>query len=208
MLGAIVVSGERETSYGDLRLAVTSGRVDEVRVVGGLDPAARGHALAEVHWRDGLVRRVTEVDEASSRRMARQAGQAGYDGPVVVGRIDDRLAELDPELSATREGDVRGHAAFGSWRLPSWCGPVVLVVAIGALALLIAGPQPWRATRWAWFWLLWLAAPVGLLAFLLLGGPTRLWPPARPAARLTGGRAFLLALLAGLALGSLAVDLP
>jgi hypothetical protein len=75
-------------------------------------------------------------------------------------------------------------------------------VALSAFVLLVVGPQPWRATRWAWFWLLWTAPPLGILAFLLLGGSTRLWPPARAEARLTGGWAFLLTILLGMALSA------
>jgi hypothetical protein len=62
------------------------------------------------------------------------------------------------------------------------------------LAFLVGGPQPWRATRWAWFWLGF--PPVGVLAHLLLSGPTPGLPaPRRPDRRLTGGWAFLIYLV-------------
>jgi hypothetical protein len=43
--------------------------------------------------------------------------------------------------------------------------------SIGAFLLLLAGPQPRRATKWGWFWLFSLgrSAGLGILAFLLLG---------------------------------------
>ena len=63
-----------------------------------------------------------------------------------------------------------------------------------ALWLVVNGPRPWRATRGGWSWL--LASPVGVLAFLVLSGPT---PPLRAppvtGRRLTGGRALLLSIV-------------
>ena len=38
----VLVAGERAASYADLRAAVADGRVDEVRVEGGLDRPGRG----------------------------------------------------------------------------------------------------------------------------------------------------------------------
>lgn len=68
---------------------------------------------------------------------------------------------------------------------------------IATLVLLVTGPQPRLATKWAWFWLLGVG-PLGL-AFLLLE-PVPVWLrealPAR--SRLTGGWAFLLMVVAGL----------
>lgn len=74
------------------------------------------------------------------------------------------------------------------------------VASLAALILLIAGQQPRLATKWAWFWLAW-AVPVAWLVFVILEptlwGRSRPEPP--PSRRLTGGWAFLLALvLAGL----------
>ena len=57
------------------------------------------------------------------------------------------------------------------WQVPDPIGIVAFVLHLAGLALLVTGPQPWRATRWAWFWLL-LLPPVGSIAFLLLSGPT------------------------------------
>ena len=44
-------------------------------------------------------------------------------------------------------------------------------------------------------WLTLLGGPIGCLAFLLLGGPLGLWPPKDLTRRLTGGWAFLLAMV-------------
>lgn len=189
LLGTILVAGERPTSYAELRAAVADGRVDEIRVEGGLSGQVLGAAGATVHWRDGLMGRVTSVTEATSRRDARLAGMTG---PVLEGRVDDKLTELDPGLRSTRSGDWSSYNEIGPWRVPQWTSAASVVLYLGVLCLLVGGPKPWRATRWAWFWLLGSVPFVGALAFLLLGGSTSVLPPARPERRLTGGWAFLL----------------
>lgn len=198
LLGTILVAGERPASYAELRAAVADGRVDEIRVGGGLVGQVEGSASANVHWRDGLLRRVTSVTEATSRRDARSSGMRR---PILDGRVDDELSELDPDLRATRSSEG-GYSEIGPWRVPGWTGIASVVLYLGVLALLLAGPKPWRATRWAWLWLVGSVPIVGALAFLLLGGSTSLLPPARPERRLTGGWAFLLAFAIHSAAGS------
>jgi hypothetical protein len=73
---------------------------------------------------------------------------------------------------------------------------LVLVTFGTALVLLVAGPEPRLATRWAWFWLTVNAWPVWL-AYALLE-PTPAWSRRTvigPVRRLTGGWAFLGQLL-------------
>ncbi|KAE8764479.1 hypothetical protein [Georgenia thermotolerans] len=67
------------------------------------------------------------------------------------------------------------------------------LACFAALCLLIAGPQPHLATKWAWFWL--AGATPLWIAFLLLE-PVPAWSRAAPAPRrrLTGGWAFVLSL--------------
>jgi hypothetical protein len=66
------------------------------------------------------------------------------------------------------------------------------------VAFLINGPEPWRATRWAWFWT--IANPLGVigcLAFLLLSGPIPMLPASKiDARRLHGGWAFIIVMAA------------
>ena len=88
------------------------------------------------------------------------------------------------------------------WRVPDPIGIVAFVLHFAGLGLLVTGPQPWRATRWAWFWL--LLPPVGSIAFLLLSGPTPGLPaPKNPRRRLSGGWALLLSLPLSGAVGAL-----
>ena len=75
-------------------------------------------------------------------------------------------------------------------------GTVALAVGLASLALLLAGSDPRRATRWAWFWLA-SCLPVAVLGFLLLE-PLPLWrrtATVRSHPALTGGKALLLGLV-------------
>jgi len=201
LLGTVLVAGERPASYAELRAAVADGQVDEIRVEGGLDAQVEGAASATVHWRDGLMGRVTSVTEATSRADARSSGMQA---PILDGRVDDKLAELAPDLRSTRRTDWVAYNTIGPWRVPQWTSAASVVLYLGVLVLLVGGPKPWRATRWAWFWLLGSVPFVGALAFLLLGGSTSVLPPARPERRLTGGWAFLLTMVIHAAAGAAA----
>jgi hypothetical protein len=198
VLASAVLVGERETSHVDLEKAIAAGDVSEIEVAGGLDKHGNGFTTVELRWRDGFVRRYAEV-----REVGRGAGRA--EPPRVRAGYADRLAEAYPDLRVERVGDpeLRGfEAGVVGYRLPGWSASALLVVTLGSLLLLICGPQPWRATKWAWFWITGLAAPLGQLAYLVVGGPTPLGRrPAAGTRRLAGGWAFLLALLVSAAFG-------
>jgi hypothetical protein len=123
-----------------------------------------------VHWNDGVLRRVTETGGAPRLRVP--------DSVFVV-----------------PHGGESSYGQIGQWHVPDLAIALWLCISVGTIALLIVGREPWRATRWAWFWLLWPAPPLGALAFLLLGGSTWQRPPVRPARRLTGGWALLISLV-------------
>lgn len=78
------------------------------------------------------------------------------------------------------------------------------LAGLATLILLIVGPQPRWATKWAWFWLLGVGP---LTAVFLLLEPVPVWQSeparARPS-RLTGGWAFLLAIFSGIIVSVLA----
>jgi hypothetical protein len=87
-----------------------------------------------------------------------------------------------------------------------WAGKISLPCAVAwliALWVLITGPQPRHATKWAAFWLLGLAGGLGLLWILVREAP---WsrrtaaepepPPGPWPARWTGGWTFLVVALA------------
>ncbi len=192
-----LVAGERTASYGDLRLAIAQGDVDEVTISGGLVDGSRGAATVEVHWRSGPIARVAEVIEARP-----PSAGPGNDLPV-VSNVEDDLLSSDPDLVVHHADGLVGHTEMLGWRLPSWTGFFGLAVWLSTLMLIVGGPRPWRANRWAWFWFFVFAAPLGTIGYLLFGGPSGLAPPRVGAPRMRGGWAFVLALLASASLGVL-----
>ncbi|GAA3813862.1 hypothetical protein [Cellulomonas soli] len=112
----------------------------------------------------------------------------------------------DPAVTAVDQGEVIASLAAQSpqqvdvtWHagpLPTGHVPLLGPLGVlGGLLVLVLGPQPRLATRWAWFWLATIT-PVWL-AFVVLE-PVPLWrrvpAPSRPG-RLTGGWAFVLVLV-------------
>ena len=196
-----LVAGERASSYGDLRRAVADGKVDRVTVAPGFSGEFRGKARVEVYWHTLTGWRVARVVEQHPRPRVDEV-----DGLPVVRDVGEDLRSLGTGVDVERRPhwrDRSSEAELLGWTAPGWSSPVVFGVWIAVLMLIVGGAPPWRATRWAWFWLLVLAAPVGVVAFLLFGGPCGLLRPApgrRPG--LTGGWAFLLALLVGSAIGT------
>lgn len=183
--------GERPSSRETLDQDLRSGRVAEVTVVGGLPPQAVGMSTQEVHWRVGPVRRWFEV-----RQISAGTPVASGDVPISDREIGAELAQSHPDLRVVRDERPSSRATLADWLVPAWVSVLAAVSSVLALGLLIGGPEPWRATRWAWFWL--LPCPVGMVAFLLLSGSTPLLDtPAERHRRLTGGWAFLLAGLLG-----------
>lgn len=176
------------------------GAIDEVTASPGFGGEFQGHGTVDVRWRTLSGWHVAQVVEQHPLRRVR------INGLPVVYDLGEDLRALDAGLEVDRREHWRertSDAELLGWRLPGWTALVVFGVWIGALMLVVGGAPPWRATRWAWFWLLALAAPVGVVAFLLLGGPCGLLPPApgrKPGLR--GGWGLLLALLIGSAIGT------
>jgi hypothetical protein len=184
------------TSMDDFDSAVASGRVHTVRLVGAMPAGATGSSLVELHWHDRLVARVSEVRQVSSD-INGSPGSSGTDR-IVVGDLVGHLSSTHPGLRVINEPDAPYHSVGNGivmgWRVPGWIALVVLFSWITTLGLLINAPEPWRATRWAWFWIITNPlVPLGSLAFLLLSGPTPLLPAAKTnGRRLHGGWAFII----------------
>jgi len=187
---------ERPATLDDLYASVAAGDVVSVQLVGGLPAdAVSGSATQEVHWRAGGVPRVATVHVVRES----SGGQVSVSSSDAV-TTDDVASEIAARSSAVRvvQTGVHSGVSFTSgifgWSVPSWVGAVMLGVWLISLVVLVAGPEPWRATRWAWFWL--GGTPLGPLPFLLLSGPAPALPsPHHPARRMTGGWAFLLSLV-------------
>lgn len=228
VLAAVVLTGVRDTGWAELTQAVRAGEVDRVEVVGGLPEGARGTATVEVLWRDGLLRRSTEVVERRPLRASPDGTPLGPRGSVGRGlRAADGSPPVVPDvgaaLTALDAGSApglvleRGEASQASWhtevrlagfRTGGTLAGAALVLLVLTVLLLVRGPEPRRATRWAWWWILLTLPPLGLAAYLLLGGPGRSATGDEPAGagrdgRLTGGWAFLLTVLLGSASSSL-----
>ncbi|MCW2843516.1 MAG: hypothetical protein JWN22_1432 [Nocardioides sp.] len=187
--------GERTASFQELETRVASGEVHEVTVVGDtLEPASQGYATVEVHWREGLVRHVATLITAQPRRAA--PNRNARDGATVItGNVADRLRASQPGLRVESADGYPSSTSYLGLRVPTWVIWVGSGLSLVTLCLLVLGPEPWRATRWAWFWLLGIGFPLGMIAFLVLSGPTPLPPPRRTSRRFTGGWAFLLMLV-------------
>ena len=191
VLAATVGLGQRETPLADLRAAVTEGRVDRVVVLGEPVRAEQGYGTQVVQWQDGVVRRTTE---------AMVGAPPGADTADLLSLPEDLaalLTRIDPELEVRRSApaDTTWSGLLLGWQVPTWLALAALAVLLLQVGYLVSVPQTWRATRWAWFWV--LSVPVvGSVLLLLLSGRTPGLPP--PAGRrLTGGWAFLLACVAG-----------
>lgn len=186
--------GERETYLADLRAAIATGEVTEVRMSEGLAEGDRGYVGVRIAWQQHGISYSTTVTQASGERQARQA-RRGSTTPVVVGDVAEFLATdgRQVRVAGTTEHPSGTSTEVLGLTVPGRFFVAQLVIACATL-LLIGAREPWRATRWAWAWLV-LLTPVGVPAFLLLGGTTGLLRPRVPQRRLTGGWALLLALL-------------
>ena len=194
VLACALLLGEREAPLADLREAVASGEVTEVRLTEGLPPGATGWSAVAIGWDGGPgMDHLTWVTQASSERQAQQARRQGS-YPVVVGDVADALGAGGREVRVVgttmqlRGGPSLFGTSVAPWLFWTW------LVSVLATLVLVGDHDTWRATPWAWRWLV-LLTPVGAPAYLLLGGPTGLLPPAPGARRLTGGWAFLVALV-------------
>lgn len=204
LVAAGVFLGEHPSPFSTLKSAVASGKVSVVRVAGGLDPrSGGGYSYVLVHWRRGLVKNVTTVVQVHPRRAAPRDAYRQGASAVVSEDVGVLLRRIHPGLAVEHVTGRDPDSSFFGLLVPVWIGLCGLLLGVAALVLLVKGPRPWRATRWAWFWLLTVAPPVGLLAFLLLGGPAGLPRPRDGARRLTGVWAFVLAaVVSRTALGS------
>lgn len=190
------VTEAREASLGDLGRDLSDGQVTAIEVERA-DPGTQAQGTFLLRWDAGLVDSFTRYEYDESAGVDEAAGlleQARSDGvPVQVVSI----GQYPPAGDVTKDGWL--VTTFGPW-----VGLAGLLVIGASLTVLISGPQPWFATKWAWFWLVW-AVPVLWLVFLALEPrPLRLsvrWAAAgRPAPllgdgthRLTGGWAFVIA---------------
>lgn len=193
LFAVVLVTGTRESTWDDLRASVAAGDVQDVTIEGGLS-RGHGYGTVEVTWRHGLLRHRAEVIEA--RPLSEAPHRRPGDRQPVVRDVQAQLTALDPDLGVSREPWPSSSSSLSGWELSTGAGFLGFGLFLATLLTLSLQPPTWRATRWAWFWLVLFAPPLGLPAYLLLGGPTGIIPaPRDPRRRLTGGWAFLLAIV-------------
>jgi hypothetical protein len=194
-----LVFGQRAATLSELENAVATGSTTHVRVTPGLEPGARGHATVQVQWRTRLFSHTTAVVEASPRGKGRAAAQEDGVTGLIGQDLRTHLTAINPDVEVEEVGYSYGPAAnWLWWRISGWPVVVLIFTWLFTFTLMVSGPDPWRATKWAWFWLMIsVLGPVALIVYLVVGGPTGLAPaPRRGARRLTGGWAFLVMVLA------------
>ncbi len=187
---ALVWTTPRQTSFEDYEADLRAGRVEwvatgEVQASDHLSVWRRDPDGNQVTWSVGIGYR--DVRYMNDAEASRLVNAARADGIDVV-----------PQRSLAR----------------SLAGSLPLI-AMASVLVLLAGPQPRRATKWAWFWLFGLPGCVGLLAWMVLDAPWSRAAMARPDPgrggrylrpedrRLRGGRAFVFALFGGLLISAL-----
>ena len=195
---AMVLTGEKRSDLWSLESAIASGSVTQVEIV-GLSPDSdfRGRTTVFLRWHGTVLSRFAEVTVDNRLRPGRSG-----DGVRIAGDPATYLTALAPGFVRNNApgfevtySELTSSSEWHGWRGPGWAATLGLAAWFGTFLLAGAGPEPWRATRWAWMWLTLLGGPIGCLAFLLLGGPLGLWRPKDLTRRLTGGWAFLLALI-------------
>ena len=69
------------------------------------------------------------------------------------GDVAAGLLALQPDLRLTLDPSPDSSATVLGVRGSPWLlAPFLLAYPLGSCQL-VGGPEPWRATRWAWFWI-------------------------------------------------------
>lgn len=197
-IAGAVVEGERHSTASDLIGAIADGDVHHVQASGGLGGFGTGYATVHLRWREHGVQHSAEVVQIRGRHHGRVSVGGGATGRF-TGDLDDYLTSEGGSIAIEHSGDLEGglFAEYAGWEVRGWTAALIAALFVLTVLKGASGPEPWRATRWAWFWLMLAVPPIACPAYLLVGGPTGLAPPSRPERRMTGGWAFLLGMLLG-----------
>lgn len=173
----------------DLLRALSAGEVTTVTIEPA--PALEQYSgYLTVHWDGGLRPAYSTYEYVSPDSAAFDDADVAPEDDVIDEREAILLAVADSPVEVTVVERPDDPPATGIHWQPGG------TAAIAALLLLIGGPQPRIATKWAWFWLF-VHVPPTVLVFALLE-PTPLWRRGTVAGhptRLTGGWGFLLGLV-------------
>lgn len=190
--------GHRVTPLASLEAAVAQGRVGSVEIVGETASGEDGYSVQAVRWRDGPVQRTSEA------LVGARPDVGAVNLPWRREDLGMHLSRADPGLEVRRAEQAypASHGDLLGWRVPTWTALAAVVALLLQIGLLIDVPRTWRATRWAWFWVMTVPV-VGTILMLLLSGRTPGLPaPRATSRRLTGGWAFVIsAVVAGVLSG-------
>lgn len=187
---AAIALHERSASLTDLYAAVAAGDVDRVTISGhDFPPGEGGYSTRVLQWREGWFQDTATVVEVGGGSDGPELGQR--QGEITRDDVAEVLARANADVEVVTGVEMPSRTDLGGFLVPDWLGVVAFVIVLAALFLLVNGPEPWRATRWAWFWL--SGVPVLGLLFLVWSGPTPgVRPPRDRYRRWTGGPAFLV----------------
>lgn len=181
---------ERSASLAEFYAAVAAGDVDRVTISGhDFPPGEGGYATRVLQWREGWFRETVTVVEVGGGSDGPELGRR--QGETTRDDVAEELARTSSDVEVVTGVEMPSRTEVGGFLVPGWLGVVGFFVFLAVLFLLVNGPEPWRGTRWAWFWL--SGVPVLSLLFLVWSGPTPgVRPPRDPYRRWTGGPAFLV----------------
>ena len=188
---ALGLTGEKQSDLNQLSASISEGSVTHVEIVGAPRDSWRGRTTVTLRWRGRWLDRFAEVQVTG-----RPTPGTFDDGSQIYGDP----ATYFESVAFPRELDITyvdrpRHQEWWGWRAPGWVGWLAVGTWFGTVLLAGNGPEPWRATKWAWTWLTLWGGPLGCLGFFLLGGPLGLGRPKDLGRRLTGGWAFLIAVV-------------
>lgn len=207
LLGA-ALGAARQSSLGEFAADLDGGRVTEIEFADtstylpGLD---REGAETVVRWRPaGAGWRTARLDPTfADGPYGVDLDREDPDGSVVTGPDVDGIARSETVIRARAAAagvPVVDRGPDAAHRLVR----ISTIVSLLLVLVLIGGPQPRRATKWAWFWLMLVPGGVTQLAWVALEAPWSSRANRRPEplphrdqpgdTRLTGGWAFLLCL--------------
>jgi hypothetical protein len=178
---ANLLTKPQDTTIGQLLEDVRDGRTASVTV-----ERPREGALAsglDVHWSTGFLQGWVTSDAVRPGN-----GAFAPTGNDVLGELRQAAA------SARRPVQIRTVPQTIPHSYTDWAALFVLLTFVLTLVLLVAGPAPTIATRWAWFWL-GTAVPLSWAVFLLAEPWFSRDRGRAGTRRLTGGWAFLLGLV-------------
>lgn len=193
-----LLTGSRPATYGELQGGLVEGGVTEVGIVGAIGPSGEGETTVQLTWHDGLTRRYAVVQQVVGPQEGQSWSSSSDATEVVHGDVEAELRSLVPsggELTVTSSDYAAGWGGeIYGWQVANWVALAGMFLHLAIIVTLVSGAEPRRATRWAWFWLLW-AGPLAVVAYVALGMPRTGAPTHPEGSRLTGGWALLLSLV-------------